>query len=447
MTLSKLIKIKIYFGLQHVDWVLVFLLFFAPIQASALDKIDWIEDVQLRDGRIVEVKLSATNRIDASMPWPGYFDFRKSSLDTYRLEFRHPDTRERISWQGLRYFSPVILDFVDSVPFLVIRGRTNKETAQTYGCPELPFIYLSFNGFQWKPVSVETVPPEVVDANISTHSVWSGWDGAHYSTKEVARLIAEAEGQSGGALPRQIPRTYGDWYASYEARFSRQFGDCRPAPKTPPPDPQFEAAIESSFSAQASAQTVTALVAKTITASEPISASEYRAAMGEWTGSGYLSATCRDIVKSIYQIRKYEYDEQDGAKKLKGFTLVTVDKRRIPIPESVKSFFAAGTQLQTVNCDAGTIYAITRSDKDNLLIHRFSYFGEVIDVTRVILPVVGNVISGNGWGELWGVSASHARLTFDIANYSYKGTANQGGVVDGRQTYQVVFPGLAPISH
>ncbi|WP_217901326.1 hypothetical protein [Rhodoferax sp. TH121] len=433
--------------LRYAEWLIAFLLCFVSAQASALDKVDWIEDVQLRDGRIVEVKLSATNRIDASMPWPGYFDFRKSSLDTYRLEFRHPDTNERISWEGLRYFSPVILDFVGSVPFLVIRGRPNKETAQTYGCPELPFIYLSYTGFQWKPVSVETVPPEIVDANISIHSVWSGWEGAHFSTEKVARLIAEAEGQSGGVLPRKIPRTYGDWYASYEARFSRQFGDCRLAPKAPPPDAHFEAAIESSFAAQVSAQSVTASIARTVTASEPISASEYRAGMGEWTGSGYLSAACKEIVQWIYQIRKYEYDEQDGKRNLKGFTLVTLDKRRIPIPEKVKTFAAAGTQLQTVTCDAGTIYAIARSDRDSLIIHRFSYAGEVIDVTRVLLPEVGNVISGNGWGNLWGVNAARGRLTFDIASYSYTGTANQGGVVEGRQTYQLVLPSIRPMTH
>lgn len=405
------------------------------------ETIDWKEDAKLHDGRTIVVSLQASDRLyNASISFLSPFHFKSTGFNIFRVEFRHPETNERIVWEGLPGFYPLLIDVINGKPFLVLSGRPNRDESSVYGCPELPYIYLSYTGFDWKSVSVEQAPVELVNANISAYRVWKGYEGTHYSTQQVAELIAEREQRSEGLMQAGIPRSYGDWYKSYEARFSRQFGDCRPPPQAPAPDPQFEASIEKSLAAQSSAQVATAYITNKVEKPASVSATEYSVGMGQWTGSAYLLPTCQGIIESVFQIRKYEYDEKGGERKIRGYTLITPDKLRIPIAENVKSDFAFGTQLQSVTCNTDSILAVARLDKNNLLIHRFRNSGEVIDVLKIELSDVEKVITGNGWGYLWGVKSGRNWLTFDIANYSYAGTANQGGSIQSRQTYRVELP-------
>jgi hypothetical protein len=223
--------------LPRFEWLVAIFLLLVSSRSFALDTVDWTEDALLHDGQTLKVSLRATNRIDASMPWLGYFNFQKSSLDTFRIEFRHPGTRARVIWEGIRGFQPILLDVLDGVPYLVILGRPNKESSAVYGCPELPYIYLQYDGFNWKPVTLEMAPPELKSANISTHGVWSGYEGHHFDVASTARLLVSAASSSGGAIQVMIPRTYDEWnYAGKKgARDERQFGDCRPPrqPATP----------------------------------------------------------------------------------------------------------------------------------------------------------------------------------------------------------------------
>jgi hypothetical protein len=226
---------KIPKGLQRIEWLIAIFLIALSTQVFAQDSIDWTEDALLHDGRVIKVELQATNTIDVSMPWPGYLSFKKSSLNTHRIEFKHPDTNERIVWKGVRHFYPMLLDIVDGTPYLVVFGRPTKDTTKIYGCPELPFIYLRYTAYKWTPVPVEQAPADLVNSNISTSRVWTGYRGRHFEVSDVAQVVREAEGES-HQLQAKIPRTYEEWHTKYKnsARNERQFGDCRPPPRSLP---------------------------------------------------------------------------------------------------------------------------------------------------------------------------------------------------------------------
>ena len=79
---------------------------------------DWKEEVALHDGRVILVERSQ------------YFEFKLICGDggspstfcnfptTYKISFKHPDTREEVSWK--EDFSPVALEIIGGVPYLVV---------------------------------------------------------------------------------------------------------------------------------------------------------------------------------------------------------------------------------------------------------------------------------------------------------------------------------------
>ena len=218
-----------------IAWLIKIVSLLASVNVFATT-INWQEDAVLHDGRVIAVSLQVSDRIyNASISILAPFYFKRTNLNIYRLEFRHPDTGQRIVWEGLPNFKPLLVDFVDSKPYLVVFGRPDKDTASIYGCPELPYIYLRYDGFDWKHVSVDQAPAELLNSNISTYLVWSGYEGRHLSAEEVAAGIENTERQSGGHVQGKIPRTYDEWRKENKDsdRNERLFGDCRPPPSGP----------------------------------------------------------------------------------------------------------------------------------------------------------------------------------------------------------------------
>jgi len=76
----------------------------------------WSDEALLHDGRVVDVHRKVA------------FHFSDSGVsldrfpDAYSLKAKHPDTGETIAWAGERHVHPVLLDFVDRTPYLVIWG-------------------------------------------------------------------------------------------------------------------------------------------------------------------------------------------------------------------------------------------------------------------------------------------------------------------------------------
>lgn len=377
-------------------------------------------EVVLRDGRQITVErtIQETSKLRFTDPFFGLPTIPRSERggDITRLKFRNPDTNETITWKSEPHYTPVLLDIVAGVPYLVVNGVISKQTEAIYGCPELPYFYFKFEsrfGEKWLLVPVEKAPVEL----------------------RVSNLKIEGRNDA-GFFQRVIPRTYEEWNYAYKKEHlnERKVWDCRPPRVAPPPDTVFENAIKRNIDANNNAKQVTASILSQTNISEKVTATEHSRAKGQWTGSGYLSQNCKGVVSSVQQIGKYDYD-QSGGRTLVGSIIFVDEKKKLPVGQEVKTPAASGPQLQLVECAGGVIYAVTRSNKSNLVVHRFSYAGDVLDSMHVLIPETDKVIAGNNWGDLWDVSVGNGLLNFSLVNYSYTGTANQGGNISQRQTY------------
>lgn len=188
------------------------------------------EIVVLHDGRpiMVERKVDWTTHIILTDPFfglPTLPHLSKSWPDKFWLKFKHPDTQKTIKWQGEQHYTPVLIDIVDGVPYLVVLGRVSKKTEAIYGCPELPYSYLKYeSGFfgKWVPVPLEKTPDVLRESNLSL-----------------------ASRNDGGFFQKEIPRTYEDWNYQYKNEHLNERGveDCRP-PRAPLPQVALPTATE-----------------------------------------------------------------------------------------------------------------------------------------------------------------------------------------------------------
>ncbi len=203
-------------------------------QTAHAETISWTQEAQLSDGRSLKISLKSTSSLEVVFPFimP---HIQQSGFDKHYVEFQDPITSRRVVWEGKRGFRPVLVDYVEGVPYLVISGRPTRETEKQYGCPELPFIYLKYVQNEWLPVDVDIAPRQLQTSNI--HVGYNIQNGSHYewTTVQSRRLLAEQ--MSEGFSPVDIPRSYDAWRIKYKnnLRNERNFGDCRP-PKEPPSD-------------------------------------------------------------------------------------------------------------------------------------------------------------------------------------------------------------------
>ena len=221
----------------------------------------WSEDVVLHDGRRIKVEREVDwtkefHLLDPFFGLPIAPRFEEKGFDKFRIKFKHPDTQETIKWQGEEHYSPVLLDLINGVPYLVVYGMPNKETESIYGCHELPYTYLRYDSKmwgEWKVIPVDKAPDILRNANLSPHYPDFGDLGAQMeaiytserggrqrrdmSPDDVQRKMSPAEQHSAGFFQRTIPRTYEEWNYSYKNnhRNERKRGDCRP-PLQPLPD-------------------------------------------------------------------------------------------------------------------------------------------------------------------------------------------------------------------
>jgi hypothetical protein len=187
----------------------VFLLFSFSVFASIQQL-----DVALRDGRNIKVEKSIeqTTKLRILDPFFGLIPMPRltNGGDVTTLKFKNPDTQQVLTWVSEPYYEPVLLDFLNGVPFIVVHGQISKDVESVYGCPELPYFYLKYEAGivgKWRSIPVEKVPDILRKAN----------------------LIIEHK-DDGGFFQQIIPRAYNEWnYSSKNAHFyERNAWDCRP---------------------------------------------------------------------------------------------------------------------------------------------------------------------------------------------------------------------------
>lgn len=426
------------FCISRVTILCLLLILSSKASAFCTQTDSWTEDALLLDGRVIKVNREVCSTFQFIAGDGGSPRLFASWPDKHWIKFEHPDTHEIIKWQGEQYFNPVLLGLIEGIPYLVVSGRPDKKTEEKYGCPELPYFFLKYDqkGWlgNWVPIPATQAPAALRDANLSLREVSLDSD-RHASLSAVYSNLKYAEGASGGRFQAKIPRNYDEWYGtSEEYRYERRANDCRPTPVRPLPSPKFEIARQRINDAGVNAKTVMARIESFSAEPEVASAEKHSAGKGVWTGNLYLANQCKDIVRKTSPIRAYS---ANGSWNLTGVSLLLSSGEEIPFQNTGTSQMKAPTNPSLVTCGNRVIYTVTRENKDTLLLHYFSYSGEIFGALRVFLPDVEKVASGNSWGGLWQLILSDDRLNIVLAD-----PVDIGWSINRQQLYSVDLSGL-----
>ena len=123
-----------------------------------MNSIKWTEDVQLPDGRVVT--LSRYEEFGGRYE-PGQSPTSSAS----GFEFDHPDTKERIRYQGSHYFSTVALFIHDRATHLVLTYYLGGKGSDD-GCPQPPYVFTKYVSGGWQRVAFKDSPIKALTQNM-----------------------------------------------------------------------------------------------------------------------------------------------------------------------------------------------------------------------------------------------------------------------------------------
>ena len=201
----------------------------------------WVDMAQSHSGqeievhRVVEYHFGGGELSNALQRWPNKFS----------LKFTNPANGKRVSWEGERYVHPVLLDVVNGTPWLVINSSLFNSELKGYGCPEIPYVFLSYKEGRWISVAPSDAPSELRDANISyAYEPYLMLDSRTLGAEKIASILRSVEISTGGHFNRTIPRSLEQWQYKYKTAHitRRDHNDCR----APLPQPVNYIAVRSS---------------------------------------------------------------------------------------------------------------------------------------------------------------------------------------------------------
>lgn len=129
---------------------------------------EWTEEALLHDGKIIKVNREVYWSFHLFSGDEAGLTVMESYPDKYWFKFINPYTKETIKWHGQQDYSPVLLDILDGVPYLVVQGPQDSETK--YLCPEVPYLFYKYDrrGFgNWTQITPKQFPSILKKANLS----------------------------------------------------------------------------------------------------------------------------------------------------------------------------------------------------------------------------------------------------------------------------------------
>ena len=115
--------------------------------------LQWEESVVMPDGRVVVLK-----RVQ-------HFD-EGDYVAAHSLEFQHPVTKQKITWQNDGFFRLVALFMVQNVPYILVKPTfaVHNEYA---GCPYPRMLIYKYVGPDWQQIPYAASPIESIDENVT----------------------------------------------------------------------------------------------------------------------------------------------------------------------------------------------------------------------------------------------------------------------------------------
>lgn len=143
----------------------------------------WKEEVQLHDGRVIVIERSVRTGeapVELGQP-PGESGYTLTSKTS---------GGKSVTWDGGKAFSPMILDFVGEVPYVVATGRTGPDYVK-HGCPKPPYFFFRYVDGTWQRINYKEFPQSIRKRNLASgvtdlQEVVSAFNGG-LVTREVVR--------------------------------------------------------------------------------------------------------------------------------------------------------------------------------------------------------------------------------------------------------------------
>lgn len=158
----------------------------AALLSGCGDPLTWREEILLPDGRVV----TAVRYQEFKGPSE---PFKSATASYYRLEFRNPDTGEKVIWENSRDLATVSLSINDKIPELI---TTPNFGTLRYRCPDPPYVAFRYIDGQWVRVALTDLARKAFVPNMT---VWSiGYlrpsieaQGGRWSARDVAAHLPE----------------------------------------------------------------------------------------------------------------------------------------------------------------------------------------------------------------------------------------------------------------
>ena len=182
------------------------------------EKVRWIEEAELHDGKMLEVRRTA--RLIYGMGGE-LSEMARKSPHYYSLEFTHPDTGQSIKWKPEFGFNPVLIDIVSGVPYLVIMHSNISADLKQYGCPEIPYVFFRFDMHEerWEQVSSSVFPATLSHANLKVDFYGNvNIEEGLRMTKEMVANNNFDEERASGFFTNTIPKDFASWTYKFKER-------------------------------------------------------------------------------------------------------------------------------------------------------------------------------------------------------------------------------------
>jgi len=137
------------------------------LTACSERSLEWTEDVELPDGRIVLLTRYQEFR---GVHEPG----QRPTPSDYWLEFDNPDSRARVRWNGRRDLGTVALLMDEGVPELLMTPWLGG--LRPWRCPDPPYLLFRYEAGQWKQIPLMTLRGQKIRPNMTSSPRDAGKD-------------------------------------------------------------------------------------------------------------------------------------------------------------------------------------------------------------------------------------------------------------------------------
>jgi hypothetical protein len=371
----------------------------------------WKEEVLLHDGRILLV-----TRTESS----------DHPISHQSISFKNGD--ELVTWEDNHKwridYTPLILDFVDNEPVIVIPVY-RYAPCREYDYPQEGVVAFRFSQNKWIRVSIAELPNSLAvnllqgDANELAR--WPEYQQNRIFTNEIkAKIDSDSLGPQ--KQNTKLDEAIIKYFSTLGAKES-----C--ASIQPSSNPAREATRIKIAYAINNAPTIQATLEQIISIPKKLANDERYPKQGISMEGGLIAFECKELVERLEPIYKFQLVGDTESSSLNGYQFFLTNKEAIPRQVQLPN----GAFMNRLLCNDKEIYAIARQNSTILNIYRFTNLGELKQALRVNMPNAEEICKDKNWGDIWDVKLLNNDLEITLVD----GGKNKSDGLNRQHVYKV----------